>query len=1844
MSERLLEQLHAYATRKTEQNSTAQLFCFQGLSFEMAKSFEEYVRNGHPIVHNGEALGLFVVDSEHRCSQRDNYIDEAATVLCRNGTRHHFILLEPYGTSNSLSVQTTVGGIGIENNAYGDMDELRDSELYKEIVSAAVSPGEESCAYAAALVNASVSELLSSDVLYINEVWDFLDGLLDITKNGFSLPSVEAYCGYPSSRGLSITEAAKLQKGFHRELFEAVTDPVVAAEMVDALRSEAERDDTEFDEDDVTAFKSFIDTEIPRLDSMPHLAFAISFRQDRKFLPWWNAIGLKDIVKAIRGTEDRTALDMSAVDALAGECGSKKQPIVFADKVEFQVQSNLASNDEFQVRKGRSGNAPIAELPLAAGERLDYSYTLSDEEESNSRENGGKVKFFFGSKHTRKTFSCDVQVLSCLKSGMYLTLKDTDNIQKVKPFKVKSRRASKTYRTEVSLIAAGDVTCRLFVANTARLIVAPVQYEDQNQETQYFNFRPETSLGCELYSFRISAYNELSFQFKGVSNGEEYTYEVAFFVKQSTASADTSPTWYDEHVRRNLLKVNRPLSQADFQDVELATGKDVYLFEQEFLQVAAAGQGGFPVILGDDYREVQRQGERPDFSLPVSYTKTPFATNVDTRPSFSTWETSLESYGRGYRTARFDLFSKLAVDYPEKRIEEIDLGSLPEEYDELICRHAKSYGEWLNSDYPNAVITDLLWVYPTRDNNTLDELPSEVILPPYHPLRLAWLYRTQKMMSSSESVRPAPAVSLFDSDTIPDMLHLPVADIGGRSGSIRTIPFFSVRSSSRYWGVLRDYSGRSSSVCAFKHLWSEPFGLSFEQSSQTITKEQVESALDDAREMCLAKPSLSVSFNGTSCDSICRDGIISWNRQFIDETNNSVQRLGPRRLKIYDVGGLHAPSNEAIAAIGDQSNGMIQWFAPERISGPVDLSIATLAARERSVRESSLGESVTVAGGLGCYRTRQLRAGSYLIENRKTKAVVGWRDSTDALSVAISSILQGIANHAGLQIQNDNSHIGFPTDVRSLLTNEKASYYAVSSADVDHACFVAESGSGDAYLWDYRLPQNNVGSRNADGFYLLARETPVMCRAVSQAIASISGSNRNIPEAVIKNTLHITAQRGIPTVKDLTLGGTKALGEVGILIAVSVLQGDITTTLSKGIFPPLVESGNRTWLNFVVPFDPFRRQFESLLQGGERKVRPDLACISILCGKEEGKLSPVAAKFSFVEVKARTHRFSDTDKQQALRQYATCHELLADAVSSEELSLHTLAVYDFLVSLLTFGFRVFSTFKNADRLELDRFYTDAVAAMFGEKSFVQIEEEPRLLVVDAGDSSVTDKQGSVHCVLSLNGPSVCEDIATSNEIRMPGGLESYWGLLADTPVSFTSEGAGDQPTTNETSEPTNDDNESATMGVEGAAIVAQREGGADMHSTAGNTLCTEEVFSQTSAAPFVQPVDDTLRNEMITAKQDLLEALAAADIRATLVEEPKFSPNSIIFVFDGSPRSMSVAAIQSRITDIKVHYGVDIRRIIPLRRKVSIHVARETRQRIDWESTWPLVADECKRDRKLYIGVAEEDGSSLFLDPVENHAPHTLVAGATKSGKSVLLRNLLFGLASIYDPQESRIILIDPKMGQDYYAFAGLPHLYGGEAGHGWISTQEEAGDVLRSLVAEMTERAKMLSRYHCENLQQYQAAVGKDSSDWMPALWVFHDEFATWMLDRNYKQLVESTISQLAVMGRSVGIHLVFATQRPSQEVVTPQTRSNLGNRLVLKVADANNSTIALGKPGAENLLGGGHILLKREGDGDEPVEGQVAFHDKQDIEGRVRAMIEQYSIIQLKEPLVSKRTADNS
>jgi DNA segregation ATPase FtsK/SpoIIIE, S-DNA-T family len=98
--------------------------------------------------------------------------------------------------------------------------------------------------------------------------------------------------------------------------------------------------------------------------------------------------------------------------------------------------------------------------------------------------------------------------------------------------------------------------------------------------------------------------------------------------------------------------------------------------------------------------------------------------------------------------------------------------------------------------------------------------------------------------------------------------------------------------------------------------------------------------------------------------------------------------------------------------------------------------------------------------------------------------------------------------------------------------------------------------------------------------------------------------------------------------------------------------------------------------------------------------------------------------------------------------------------------------------------------------------------------------------------------------------------------------------------------------------------------------------------------------------------------------------------------------------------------------------------------------------------------------------VKESTGALLFLSPGKDHAPHTLIAGSTGSGKSVLMQNIILAIAATNTIEQARIILIDPKQGVDYFAFESLPHLDGGI-----IDNQEVASHRLTELVTEMDRR-----------------------------------------------------------------------------------------------------------------------------------------------------------------------------
>lgn len=342
-----------------------------------------------------------------------------------------------------------------------------------------------------------------------------------------------------------------------------------------------------------------------------------------------------------------------------------------------------------------------------------------------------------------------------------------------------------------------------------------------------------------------------------------------------------------------------------------------------------------------------------------------------------------------------------------------------------------------------------------------------------------------------------------------------------------------------------------------------------------------------------------------------------------------------------------------------------------------------------------------------------------------------------------------------------------------------------------------------------------------------------------------------------------------------------------------------------------------------------------------------------------------------------------------------------------------------------------------------------------------------------------------------------------------------------------------------------------------------------------------------SAQPHADTADDTEWLHSVETKTK--HALQQFQLQAKVVSSV-LTPNCALIKFAGSS-NLTVEQVTRKRSELLTTYGLNVVAIRPEPGLVSLSVERPRRRVIRTPELWARwQPTNGWGKRSLLIGVREDDGELLFLSPGKAHAPHTLIAGSTGSGKSVLMQNIILDIAATNTPAQARIVLIDPKQGVDYFAFENLPHLDGA-----LVVESAEAITKLEHLVSEMDARYGKFRAARCPNLDEYNKRCG--DPDRLPVIWVIHDEFAEWMMVDEYKEEVTSIVGRLGVKARAAGIHLVFAAQRPDANVMPMQLRANLGNRLILKVDSAGTSEIALGEPGAEFLLGHGHMLAKLEG-----------------------------------------------
>ena len=339
------------------------------------------------------------------------------------------------------------------------------------------------------------------------------------------------------------------------------------------------------------------------------------------------------------------------------------------------------------------------------------------------------------------------------------------------------------------------------------------------------------------------------------------------------------------------------------------------------------------------------------------------------------------------------------------------------------------------------------------------------------------------------------------------------------------------------------------------------------------------------------------------------------------------------------------------------------------------------------------------------------------------------------------------------------------------------------------------------------------------------------------------------------------------------------------------------------------------------------------------------------------------------------------------------------------------------------------------------------------------------------------------------------------------------------------------------------------------------------------------------------------------------------NLQAKLKSET-MTPNAALLKFEGSSH-LTVDQVMRRQSEFLTTHGLNIIAVQPEPGTISIAVARPQREIVNLADIWKRWSPpRTEGNQSIAIAVRENDGSILFIDPSQKHAPHTLIAGSTGSGKSVLMQNILLGIAATNTPAQAEILLIDPKQGVDYFQFEDLPHLGGGV-----ITDDQQAIERLQSLVVEMDTRYSRFKQARANNITAYNKKV--EFADRMPTIWLIHDEFAEWMMVDEYKEAVSITVQRLGVKARAAGIHLIFAAQRPDANVMPMQLRSNLGNRLILRVDGEGTSEIALGAKGAEKLLGKGHLLAKLEGE-TALVYAQVPLANEKFVDGIIQQILQ--------------------
>ncbi|WP_425447495.1 DNA translocase FtsK 4TM domain-containing protein [Dethiothermospora halolimnae] len=361
------------------------------------------------------------------------------------------------------------------------------------------------------------------------------------------------------------------------------------------------------------------------------------------------------------------------------------------------------------------------------------------------------------------------------------------------------------------------------------------------------------------------------------------------------------------------------------------------------------------------------------------------------------------------------------------------------------------------------------------------------------------------------------------------------------------------------------------------------------------------------------------------------------------------------------------------------------------------------------------------------------------------------------------------------------------------------------------------------------------------------------------------------------------------------------------------------------------------------------------------------------------------------------------------------------------------------------------------------------------------------------------------------------------------------------------------------------------------------------------------------------------KKEILNKAKKLETTLSNFGIEANITQVSK-GPTITRFELQPAP-GVKVSKIVNLSNDIALSLAASgIRMEAPIPGKSAIGIEVPNDKKISVPIREVIESDEYKNiSSKLPFALGKDIGGKPIIASIDK-MPHLLVAGATGSGKSVCINTLITSILYKSNPEEVKLLMIDPKV-VELGVYNGIPHLL-----IPVVTDPNKAAGALNWAVQEMTKRYKLFAKEGVRDLSSYNNKIEKtEDQDKLPLIVVVIDELSDLMMASPSE--VEDSICRLAQMARAAGIHLIIATQRPSVDVITGTIKANIPSRISFSVSSQQDSRTILGMSGGEKLLGKGDMLFYPVGAA-KPKRIQGAFIDEKEVESIVDFLKQQYNV----------------